>query len=118
VLRWYGAEGLRQHIRSGVALAQRFAELVRADERFEIVAPHPLSLVCFALREGNREGGTDGHTEALHRRLVAEGTAALTHTRVNGRYAIRLAVGAPSTEERHVLAVWQRVRSIADEMAS
>src|SRR4029453_1488434 len=55
VLRWYGAEGLRAHIRSGVALAQEFAAWVRADPRFEVVGPHPFSLVCFRLREGDNE---------------------------------------------------------------
>src|SRR5690606_28752710 len=50
VLRWYGAEGLRAHVRAAVAAAARFADLVRDDGRFEVVAPHPFSLVCFRLR--------------------------------------------------------------------
>jgi aromatic-L-amino-acid decarboxylase len=116
VLRWYGGQGLQRHIRSSVGLAQRFASHVREDERFEIVAPHPLSLVCFALRDGDTL--KSGDTEALHQRLVEDGTVALTHTRVEGRYAIRLAVGALGTADHHVDGVWQRVRSIADEMAS
>jgi len=115
VLRWYGAQGLQQHIRASVALAQRFASHVRADERFEVVAPHPLSLVCFAMRGSDT---SDGDTEMLHRRLVEDGSVALTHTRVDGRYVIRLAVGAPGTTDHHVDRVWQRVQSIADEMAS
>src|SRR4051794_28110630 len=53
VIRWYGAEGLRRHIRDHVALAQEFAAWVAADDRFEIVAPHPLSLVTFRLRAGD-----------------------------------------------------------------
>ncbi|MGH3774048.1 MAG: pyridoxal-dependent decarboxylase [Pseudonocardiaceae bacterium] len=50
VLRWYGAEGLRRHIREGIGLAARFARWISADDRFEISAPHRLSLVCFRLR--------------------------------------------------------------------
>ena len=46
VLRWYGAEGLRAHIRAHVALAQELAGWVDADERFDVATPHPLSLVC------------------------------------------------------------------------
>ena len=53
VIRWYGAEGLRAHIRPHVALAQEFASWVAADDRFELVAPHPLSLVTFRLRAGD-----------------------------------------------------------------
>src|SRR6266508_4108967 len=108
VLRWYGVEGLRAHIRHGVALAQGLAGWIEADERFEIVAPHPFSLVCFRLR-----GPDDGPTEELLRRVNATGLTYLTHTRVNDRYAIRLAIGAPSTEERHVAATWKLLQETA-----
>ena len=57
VLRWYGAEGLRAHIRTHVELAAWFAGQVRADPRFEVVAPHPLALVCFRLRARRRRFG-------------------------------------------------------------
>ena len=107
VMRWYGTEGLRGHIRSGVALADRFAEWVAADERFEIVAPHPFSLVCFRLR------GPDGPNEDLLRRVNATGQAYLTHTRVGGRYVLRLAVGSPQTEERHVASTWKLISDLA-----
>ncbi|GAA1808522.1 aminotransferase class V-fold PLP-dependent enzyme [Planosporangium flavigriseum] len=108
VLRWYGAEGLRAHIRRCVATAQRFAEWVRADERFEVVAPHPFSLVCFRLR------GSDGPNEKLLRAVNATGRAFLTHTKVDGRYVLRLAVGAPSTEERHAAATWKLIQATVD----
>jgi aromatic-L-amino-acid decarboxylase len=110
VLRWYGAEGLRAHIRAGVRLAQRFAGWVREDERFEVVAPHPFSLVCFRLR------ASDAANEEVLRRVNATGRAYLTHTKVNGQFVVRLAVGAPATEERHVAAVWQLVQRTADEV--
>jgi aromatic-L-amino-acid decarboxylase len=101
VIRWYGAAGLRAHIRGHVQLAQRFADYVAADERFEIVAPHPLALVTFRLRAG------DEATLALMRRINESGDAYLTHTSVNGQTALRLAIGSPLTEERHVDAIWQ-----------
>jgi aromatic-L-amino-acid/L-tryptophan decarboxylase len=107
VLRWYGAEGLREHIRSGVALADRFAGWVEADRRFEVVAPHPFSLVCFRLR------GPDAPNEELLRRLNATGRVYLTHTRVGGSYVLRLAIGSPQTEERHVEAAWALIRELA-----
>jgi aromatic-L-amino-acid decarboxylase len=107
VLRWYGVEGLRAHVRRGVALAQRLAGWIEADERFEIVAPHPFSLVCFRLR------GADEPSAELLRRVNETGLTYLTHTRVNGRYALRLAIGAPSTEERHVAAIWQLLQDTA-----
>jgi aromatic-L-amino-acid decarboxylase len=109
VLRWYGAEGLRAHIRSGVALAERFAEWVRADDRFEIVAAHPFSLVCFRLRGG------DEANERLLRAVNATGQAYLTHTRAGGRYVLRMAIGAPFTQERHVAATWKLIQATAGD---
>ena len=100
VIRWYGAAGLRAHIRTHVALAQDFAAKVAADDRFEIVAPHPLSLVTFRLRSG------DDDTRALMERVNASGELYLTHTVVNGDVALRMAIGSPLTEQRHVDAAW------------
>jgi aromatic-L-amino-acid decarboxylase len=114
VLRWYGAEGLRAHIRTGVGLAQRFAEWVRADERFEVVAPHPFSLVCFRLR--GDDPADDAANEELLARVNGTGQVFLTHTRLDGRYVLRLAIGAPSTQEQHVAAAWNLLRTTADEV--
>lgn len=105
VIRWYGAEGLRAHIRGHVALAQEFASWVAADERFELVAPHPLALVTFRLRAG------DDATRALMERANASGELYLTHTLVNGNVALRLSIGSPLTERRHVEAAWQSLSS-------
>jgi aromatic-L-amino-acid decarboxylase len=108
VLRSYGAEGLADHIRGHVQLAQDFAGWVAADERFELLAPHPLALVTFTLRAG------DGATRAVLADINASGRAYLTHTVVNGRYAIRLAIGSVLTERRHVEAVWEAITAAAD----
>lgn len=107
VIRWYGAEGLREHIRHHVGLAQEFAEWVHADDRFEIVAPHRLSLVTFRLRAG------DEATRALMESVNSSGGMYLTHTLVDGAAALRMAIGAVLTERRHVEAAWQRLQSAA-----
>jgi aromatic-L-amino-acid decarboxylase len=109
VIRSYGLEGLRRHIRHHVELAQRFAAWVRADARFEIVAPVPLTLVCFRLR------GDDGPNERLLAALNDSGAAYLTHTRLDGRYVLRLAVGATYTTAGHVAAAWELIRTAAAE---
>jgi aromatic-L-amino-acid/L-tryptophan decarboxylase len=105
VLRWYGAEGLREHIRTGVGLAQELAGWARADPRFEVVAPHPLGLVCLRL--------VDGDTEALLRAVNDSGQAYLSHTRVRGEYVIRVSIGATLTERRHVEALWALLQELA-----
>jgi aromatic-L-amino-acid decarboxylase len=101
VLRWYGADGLQAHIRGHVALANEFAAWVEADERFELLAPHPLALVTFRAKAG------DAATKAALDAVNGSGTAYLTHTVVNGQVAIRMAIGSALTERRHVEAAWQ-----------
>jgi aromatic-L-amino-acid/L-tryptophan decarboxylase len=106
VIRWYGARGLREHIRGHVASAAELAGRIGADERFELVS-RSLSLVTFRLR------GPQERTEALHAAVNATGRAYLTHTRVNGAYTLRFAIGATHTERRHVLAAWDLIADLA-----
>jgi aromatic-L-amino-acid decarboxylase len=105
VVRWYGAEGLRAHVREGVAQAQQLAAWIRADERFEIVAPHPFGLVCFRLR------GADGPNEALLAALNASGLMYLTHTRVRGAFTLRIALGGVQTRIEHVERAWKQIQA-------
>jgi aromatic-L-amino-acid decarboxylase len=100
-LRMLGAEAIRRHVRDHVAWAREFAGWVAADPRFELLREPALSLVCFALRAG------DAATAALQEQVNAGGTLFLSHARVAGRHALRLAIGGAITERRHVLAAWQ-----------
>jgi aromatic-L-amino-acid/L-tryptophan decarboxylase len=109
VLRWYGAEGLRAHIRSHVALAQELAGWADADERFDVVAPHPLSLVCLRPRWAE-DVDDDVATMTLLERLNDGGEVFLTHTTVGGRAVLRVAVGSPATTREHVERVWTLLR--------
>jgi aromatic-L-amino-acid/L-tryptophan decarboxylase len=119
VLRWYGAEGLRAHVRTGIEQAAWFAEQVRADERFEVVVRHPFALVCFRLSKASAAVAPADLDEAnaeLLSRVNATGRAYLTHTRVGGRYALRFAVGSPLTGRAHVAAVWRLIADAATDL--
>jgi aromatic-L-amino-acid decarboxylase len=105
VVRWYGAEGLRAHIRDHVALAQELAGWAGADERFDVVAPHPLSLVCLQPRWA-RGVDVDVATMTLLERLNDGGEVFLTHTTVDGAAVLRVAIGAPATTRAHVERLW------------
>lgn len=107
VLRSYGAEGLRHHVRDHVELAQRFAANIVAHPKLEIAAPHPLNLVCFRHADG------DAASEALMAGVNATGRALLTHTRLADRYVIRASIGAQATEARHVDALWALIDGLA-----
>jgi aromatic-L-amino-acid decarboxylase len=104
VIRHYGAEGLQHHIRRHVALAQEFVRWVQASPDFELVAPAPLNLVCFAHRAG------DDFNRRLLERLNQTGKLYLTHTVLNGRYTLRLCVGQTHTEAVHVRQAWELIQ--------
>jgi aromatic-L-amino-acid decarboxylase len=110
VIRHYGVEGLRWHIRQHVELAQQFARWVQESDRFELAAPAPLNLVCF------RHVGGDAINERLLDRLNRSGKVYLTHTKLNDRYTLRLCVGQTHTEARHVQQAWQLIQEMATEV--
>jgi len=112
VLRHYGIQGLQHHIRTHVALAQKFAQWVRADARFELAAPAPLNLVCFRLKAG------DEANQSLMDRLNRSGKLYLTHTKLHGQLTLRLCVGQTNTQERHVEQAWQQIQKEADALVT
>jgi len=101
VLRCYGAEGLRAIVREHVRLAELFAGWVAQSEDWELVAPQRFSLVVF------RRRGTDEENERLLERVNATGEIFLSHTRLGGRYALRLAIGNERTTEDDVRRAWE-----------
>ena len=110
VIRHYGIEGLQHHIREHVRLAQMFAGWVRADSRFEFAAPPSLNLVCFRLRSG------DEANQTLMDRLNASGNLYLTHTKLDGKLALRFCVGQANTQARHVEQAWERIQQEAAKL--
>jgi aromatic-L-amino-acid decarboxylase len=106
-LRWYGAEGLRDFVRGHVALAQAFAGWVRDEPRLELAAPAPLNLVCLRHVDG------DAATQRIMDEVNRSGRAFLTHTRLDGRLAVRVSIGQAHTEQRHVEALWRAILQAA-----
>lgn len=110
VIRHYGIEGLRYHIRRHVELAREFADWVKKDDRFEIAVSPPLNLVCF------RHRGGDGINQNLMDRLNRSGDLYLTHTMMHDRLTLRLCVGQTHTRRHHVVNAWRKIRDVAAEL--
>ncbi|HUY40710.1 MAG TPA: aminotransferase class I/II-fold pyridoxal phosphate-dependent enzyme [Candidatus Dormibacteraeota bacterium] len=114
VLRSFGAAGVRERLREHVALANEFASWVEAEPGWEVLAPHPFSVVCFRYR---REGMSEEEAEAFNARVMeavnASGDLFISHTKVDGRYALRLAVGNLRTQRSDVEAAWLAIRDAA-----
>jgi aromatic-L-amino-acid decarboxylase len=124
-LRWFGLEGMRRRIRWHIELARRFADWVAADPDWELLAPVPFSTVCFRWRPAALAGqvtepAVADRLDAANERILAavngSGEVFLSHTRLAGRFTLRLAVGNLRTEARHVEAAWQRLRAAAAEV--
>jgi aromatic-L-amino-acid/L-tryptophan decarboxylase len=107
VLRCFGRSGLQAQIREHVRLAALFEEWVRDAEGWEVCAPRPLSVVCF------RRDGSDELNEALLERVNATGEIFISHTRLDGRYVLRLAIGSARTTEDDVHRAWEVLRECA-----
>jgi aromatic-L-amino-acid decarboxylase len=110
VIRHYGIEGLRYHIRHHVRLAQDFANKIKASDKFELAAPAPLNLVCFRYRR------PDQFNRELLSCLNSSGRLYLTHTVLDGRYTLRFCVGQTHTGARHVAQAWKRIQDAAEEI--
>ncbi|MGH2927934.1 MAG: pyridoxal phosphate-dependent decarboxylase family protein, partial [Solirubrobacteraceae bacterium] len=104
VLRCYGRRGLQEHIRRGVALAQRFEGWVEEEPGFELCAPRHFSLVCFRLE------GDDARSRRLLERVNSSGEAFLSHAVLDGRYVLRLAIGQQKTTLEDVRHTWDTLR--------
>jgi aromatic-L-amino-acid/L-tryptophan decarboxylase len=110
VLRHFGAEGLRARISEHMRLARLFAAWVDQSDTFELAAPVPFSVVCFRLKQDS--------TDEAHERILAavnsSGDVFLSHTKLNGVYAFRLAIGHLRTSEQHIRRAWELLNLHAD----
>ena len=108
MLRCYGAEGLRAILREHIRLAELFAGWVEESAEWELVAPQRFSLVVF------RRIGTDEENEQLESRVNASGEIFITHTKLDGRYVLRLAIGNARTTEDDVRRAWDVLNKEAE----
>jgi aromatic-L-amino-acid/L-tryptophan decarboxylase len=106
-IRHYGAQGLAHHVREHVRLGRLFKQMVEADDRFEVVAPTPLNLVCFRHRAG------DDVNQRILEHLNRSGELFLTHTRLGDDFVLRMSIAGPATEQRHVEGAWAAIRRAA-----
>jgi aromatic-L-amino-acid decarboxylase len=110
VLHGHGLEGLREHLRGHVALADRLAARVRAEPGWVLAVDPSLALVCLRVESGRGRQADDDLTREVLEHVNVTGTALLTHTLVDGRYVIRVAIGSVATREEHVDALWDALR--------
>jgi aromatic-L-amino-acid decarboxylase len=119
VIRAFGAEGLAARLEAHCELAAAFTDWVRAEPEWETCAPVLFSLVCFRYApRGTSEAERDGLNAAILQQVNASGEAYLSHTKLHGRFVLRLAIGNIRTEERHVERAWVLLKDAAAALRS
>jgi aromatic-L-amino-acid decarboxylase len=103
VMRYFGRDGLVAILREKLKLAAWLGERIASDPRFELLAPVSMSLVCFRLRDG------DAASMDLMRRINSSGRFFVSHTKLGGRFAIRIAIGNIRTRQRDVEELWAMI---------
>jgi aromatic-L-amino-acid/L-tryptophan decarboxylase len=110
VMRYFGLERVQAILRSHIEWAQELARQMEAHGSFEVAAPTPFSLVCF------RYKGTDDQNRELLDRINRGGVAFLSHTVLNGRFVLRLAIGNIRTTRTDIQRVWDAIQAEACDL--
>jgi len=114
VIRAFGVDGIAERLRAHMELAREFASWVEAAPPWELMAPVPFSLVCFRYAPlGVDPKVVNRLNQGILDRVNASGRVFLSHTKLNGRVTLRLAIGNLRTARRHVEEAWQLLRDAA-----
>jgi aromatic-L-amino-acid decarboxylase len=129
VLRYFGAEGLAERLRYHIKLAEDLAQKIENQSGVELMAPVNFATVCFRFRPegastGERAEGedeTERKLEEMNSQIMAEANASgkvfLSHTKLKGRYTLRLVFGHLRTTQEDVDQVWNLLTEIAGKTA-
>ena len=120
VLRHFGAEGIRRRLAEHLRLAKLFADWIDTSDTFERLAPVPFSVVCFRACPETVNGDPaklDDLNERLLGAINATGDVFLSHTKLNGQFVLRLAIGHIRTTERHVARAWELLQTLLADLS-
>lgn len=114
IIRYFGVDGLAERIRNHITLAKEFADWINNENDFELLAPIPFSTVCFRYNPGSLSEEELNHlNEKLLDDINKSGKIFLSHTRLNGRFTIRLTIGSIRHERRHIYQAWEVIKTMA-----
>lgn len=117
IIRYFGVDGLAERIRQHINLAKEFAGWIAADKEFELLAPVPFSTFCFRYNPGNKsEEELNRLNEKLLEDINSSSKIFLSHTKLNGKFTIRLTIGSIRHEKRHIEEAWVIIKSTAKRL--
>jgi aromatic-L-amino-acid/L-tryptophan decarboxylase len=111
VIRTYGVEGLQARLREQIGMARSLAQKIQESSDFELLAPSTLSLVCFRYHPVGIDDDTrlNAINSSLMETLNSSGKLYLSHTKLSGRFALRMAIAQTNVQQRHVDNAWEQI---------
>ncbi|MEO8073550.1 MAG: pyridoxal-dependent decarboxylase [Acidobacteriota bacterium] len=116
IMRYFGQQGMIERIREHCRLAKIFASWIEESEDWEILAPIPFALVCFRAHPKNVEN-LDDLNENLMNSINESGKAYISHTKLNGKFTLRVSIGNIRVEERHIEKLWELLNEKLGEVS-
>lgn len=114
IIRYFGVDGLASRIKNHIALANEFKSWIEAEKDFELMAPVLFSTICFRYNPENKsEHELNMLNENLLEKINASRKLFLSHTKLNGKFVIRLTIGSIRHERRHIEEAWRVIKTIA-----
>ncbi|MCK5221060.1 MAG: aspartate aminotransferase family protein, partial [Candidatus Aminicenantes bacterium] len=115
VLRSFGTDELKAKVRSHTVWAKELSEEINSEEHFETLAPVPFATVCFRFLPPDINDIEDINriNNLLMENLNSTGKIYLTHTKLNGKYTLRLVIGQTYQEKHHIDSAWEFIKKIA-----
>jgi aromatic-L-amino-acid/L-tryptophan decarboxylase len=119
LIREQGVAGLQSRLRRDIANAQWLAGEIRRTPGWRVLAPVPLQTLCVRHEPpGLADAALDRYTLAWADRINESGAAYLTPAMLDGRWMVRVSIGAEATERRHVEALWEAMRTVVSHQSS
>ncbi|MCK4942989.1 MAG: aspartate aminotransferase family protein, partial [Candidatus Aminicenantes bacterium] len=118
VIRHFGVTGLQEKIRDHIRWARELEVEISKSENFEMLAPVPLATLCFRYhpRGIDDEEILNRINTALLESINKSKKIYLTHTKLNGKYTLRLVIGQTRIEKKHVDQAWEIIRNMAEKL--
>jgi len=114
IIRYFGVNGLAERIKYHIQLAKELNSWIEQENDFEIMAPTPFSTVCFRFNPGNRsDDELNKFNELLLEKINQSGKIFLSHTKLNGKFVLRLTIGSIRHKPKHIVEAWEIIKSIA-----